>query len=73
MSKQNGVLETIYKQYTLIITISCIQNKWCYLVTLYYSCSMASEKQGYLGNLEDKSIQELQELLTREENILRKK
>lgn len=34
---------------------------------------MASEKQGYLGNLEDKSIQELQELLTREENILRKK
>lgn len=34
---------------------------------------MASEKQGYLGNLEDKSIQELQELLNREENILRKK
>lgn len=34
---------------------------------------MASEKQGYLGNLEEKSIQELKELLTREENILRKK
>uniref|UniRef100_K1Q782 Protein GRINL1A n=1 Tax=Magallana gigas TaxID=29159 RepID=K1Q782_MAGGI len=39
----------------------------------FHSSSMASEKQGYLGNLEEKSIQELKELLTREENILRKK
>ncbi|XP_061174321.1 DNA-directed RNA polymerase II subunit GRINL1A-like [Saccostrea echinata] len=33
---------------------------------------MDTEKQGYLGKLEDKSISELQELLARQENILKK-
>ncbi|XP_062566268.1 DNA-directed RNA polymerase II subunit GRINL1A-like [Saccostrea cucullata] len=34
---------------------------------------MDTDKQGYIGNLEDKSVPELQELLTRQENILRKR